>query len=120
MRFLADENFPFAAVTALANAGHDVVWVRTANAGLSDVEILAWVARESRIVLTFDKDFGDHARGAGLPRECGVILFRLPVPSAREVGARLASFVTSRSDWVGNFSVVEPGRVRMRRLSSSK
>ncbi|UYN97607.1 MAG: DUF5615 family PIN-like protein [Enhydrobacter sp.] len=27
MRFLADENFPGAAVTALEAAGHDVVWV---------------------------------------------------------------------------------------------
>jgi hypothetical protein len=29
MRFLADENFPGAAVSALAKSGHDVSWVRT-------------------------------------------------------------------------------------------
>jgi hypothetical protein len=28
MRFLANENFPGAAVTALKAAGHDVIWVR--------------------------------------------------------------------------------------------
>jgi hypothetical protein len=38
MRFLADENFPRAAVAALEAAGHDVVWVRTAAPGAADAE----------------------------------------------------------------------------------
>jgi predicted nuclease of predicted toxin-antitoxin system len=59
MRFLADENFPGAA--ALRAAGSDVVWVRIAAPGSSDSEILAWAAREERILLTFDKDFGELA-----------------------------------------------------------
>jgi predicted nuclease of predicted toxin-antitoxin system len=50
MRFLANENFPGAAVTALAEAGHDVVWVRIAASGASDPQVLAWAAREERIV----------------------------------------------------------------------
>jgi hypothetical protein len=29
MRFLADENFPGDAVTALRTAGHDLAWIRT-------------------------------------------------------------------------------------------
>jgi len=28
MRFLANENFPGAAITILTAAGHDVVWIR--------------------------------------------------------------------------------------------
>jgi hypothetical protein len=46
MRFLADENFPDAAVTALGAAGHDVVWVGAAAPGTSDPDVLAWAARE--------------------------------------------------------------------------
>jgi predicted nuclease of predicted toxin-antitoxin system len=116
MRFLADENFPGAAVYALARAGHDVVWVATVAPGTSDGEILEWAVRESRIVLTFDKDFGEIARGASLSASSGIVLFRLPMPAAAEVGSRLASLVSSRSDWLGHFSVVEPDRVRMRPL----
>ena len=67
MRFLANENFPRAAVAALEAAGHDVVWVRTAAPGASDRQVLAWAEREERILLTFDKDFGELARVAGLP-----------------------------------------------------
>ena len=58
MRFLADENFPSAAVAALEKAGHDVVWIGAAAPGSSDLDVLAWAAREERVLLTFDKDFG--------------------------------------------------------------
>jgi predicted nuclease of predicted toxin-antitoxin system len=58
MRFLANENFPGAAVVALGADGHDVVWVRVAAPGMRDPDVLAWAAREGRILLTFDKDFG--------------------------------------------------------------
>jgi predicted nuclease of predicted toxin-antitoxin system len=117
MRFLADENFPGAAVDALVHAGHDVVSIGTIAPGISDSEIFRWAARESRIILTFDKDFGEIARGAGLPEACGVVLFRLSMPSSGEVGVRLANLVGGRSDWAGHFSVIEPDRVRMRPFS---
>jgi hypothetical protein len=38
LRFLADENFPRAAVTALEAAGHDIAWVRLAAPGAADAE----------------------------------------------------------------------------------
>jgi len=116
MRFLANENFPGAAVRALEGAGHDIVWVRTAAPGMSDPDVLAWAAREERILLTFDKDFGELARTSALPAKCGVVLLRMPMPRPGEVVRRLADLVTSRDDWAGHFSVIEPGRVRMRPL----
>ena len=116
MRFLANENFPGAAVGVLAKAGHDIVWVRAAAPGTSDPDILAWAVREGRILLTFDKDFGELARTSALPTACGVVLFRIPMPRPGDVGRRLAELVISRDDWAGHFSVVEPGRVRMRPL----
>jgi predicted nuclease of predicted toxin-antitoxin system len=118
MRLLANENIPGVAVTALVADGHDIAWVRTTAPGMADAEVLAWAARESRILLTFDKDFGELARTAALPSSCGVILFRLPVPPPGEIGARIAAMVAARRDWAGHFSVIEPGRVRMRPLAS--
>jgi hypothetical protein len=116
MRFLANENFPGDAVKLLQLAGHDIVWVRTAAPGTSDPDVLAWAARESRILLTFDKDFGELARVSGSPAACGVILFRMPMPGPIEVGQRLVDLIMARDDWAGHFSVVEPGRVRLRAL----
>ena len=116
MRFLANENFLGAAVVALAAAGHDVTWVRTAAPGASDPEVLAWAVREQRILLTFDKDFGELARASALPSICGVVLFRMPMPNPGDIGPRLTNLVVSRDDWAGHFSVIEPGRIRMRPL----
>lgn len=116
MHFLANENFPGAAVSALAAAGHDIVWVRTAMPDAADSEVLARAARESRILLTFDKDLGELAGREVLPSGCGVILFRIPLPYPARVGDRLAELIGARDDWAGHFSVIEPGRLRMRRL----
>lgn len=116
MRFLANENFPGPAVAALEAAGHDIVWVRRLRPGAADSEVLAWAAREERILLTFDKDFGELAGHAKLPPNCGVILLRTPMPRPDQTGQRLASLISARGDWAGRFSVIEPHRVRMRRL----
>jgi predicted nuclease of predicted toxin-antitoxin system len=99
MRLLADENFPGEAVTRLMASGHDVFWVRTAASGTSDAEIVAWAHREQRIILTFDKDFGELAWRAGLPMASGVVLFRVPMPPATEIGTALAARVGERTDW---------------------
>jgi predicted nuclease of predicted toxin-antitoxin system len=116
MRFLANENFPGTAVAALIAAGHDVVWVRNAAPGMSDPDVLAWAIRDERTLLTFDKDFGELAKASALPSRCGVVLFRMPIPNPADIGSRLSNMVTSRDDWAGHFSVIEPGRIRMRAL----
>jgi Domain of unknown function (DUF5615) len=119
MRFLADENFPGSAVATLSDAGHDVIWIRNAAPGLGDKAILAWAARENRVLLTFDKDFGEIARNTVLPKLCGVILFRMPMPQAKDSGARLTETIASRQDWAGHPSIVEPGQIRMRALKTA-
>ena len=116
MRFLANENFPGDAVSALQAAGHDVVWVRAAAPGSADPDILAWAEKDARVLLTFDKDFGELAWRHGLPGSCGIVLFRLPMPAAIDAGAKLAARIAERMDWAGHFPVVEPSRVRMRAL----
>jgi hypothetical protein len=116
MRFLANENFPGAAVAALEADGHDIVWVRSARPGSTDPEVLRWAAREERVLLTFDKDFGELATRSALPPQCGVVLLRLPMPKPSGAGKHVAALISARRDWQGHFSVIEPGRIRMRPL----
>ena len=117
MRFLADENIPGDAVAEIQAAGHDIVWVRTVAHGSKDEDVLAWAEREERIILTFDKDFGELAWRAGLPVSSGIVLIRLPMPRAAEAGTILAARIHERTDWAGHLTVIEPGRVRMRPLA---
>ncbi len=113
MRLLADENFPGEAIDTLRAAGHDVLWVRTEAPGSPDLVVLAWAQAEERILITFDKDFGELAFRAGLPASSGVILFRIATPSAAHVARLSVIALVSRSDWAGYFSVVEDHRIRM-------
>jgi predicted nuclease of predicted toxin-antitoxin system len=118
MRFLANENFSLDAVEAIRRIGHDVRWIRTDAPGSKDREILNRAVAEDRILLTFDKDFGDLAIQFGLPAKCGIVLFRLHASSSAALANMIVAAMQSRSDWTGHFSVVEVGRIRMRPLPS--
>jgi predicted nuclease of predicted toxin-antitoxin system len=120
MRLLANENFPATAVQALRSRGHDVAWVRTDAPGSPDEQVLARATAESRILITFDKDFGELAFRAGLPAHCGVILFRIRVSSPESVAARSVAIMESRTDWSGHFAVVEETRLRLTPLPRKK
>ena len=66
MRFLANENVPLDAISALRERGHDVIWVRTDTPGSTDEDILARAGAEERVLITFDKDFGENIDWGGL------------------------------------------------------
>lgn len=118
MRYLADENFPRATVEALRATGDDVSWVRTDAPGSKDDEVLALGRTEQRVLLTFDKDFGELVLKRGLAASNGVVLFRLPMAKPFELTHRIVSALGSRTDWPGHFSVVEEDRIRMRPLAA--
>ena len=120
MRILADENFPGDAVAILRRLGHDVLWVRTEAPGISDREVLARAQAEDRVVITFDKDFGELAFLFGLPATSGIILFRLRAKSPASVALQAAIALDSRTDWAGHFSVIEEDRIRMTPLPETK
>lgn len=116
MRFIANEHLPFDAVQSLHDKGHDVVWIRTELPGICDPEVLSFAQIECRILLTFDKDFGELAFRAKLPASCGIILFRCKASSSRSLAEKVMTAISCRDDWAGHFSVVEEDKIRMRIL----
>ena len=119
MHFLANGNFPLDAVEAIRKLGHDVIWIRTDSPAAKDREILQRAVNEQRIVLTFDKDFGNLAFQFGLPANCGIVLFRLQSNSSQTLANVVANAIQTSTDWAGYFAVVEVGRIRMRPLTST-
>lgn len=116
MKLLANENFPRVAVEALRAHGHDVLWARLEMPGDDDATILSRAQSEDRLILTFDKDFGELAFRHGLPSTSGVILFRCAADLPEVVASRIVEILDQQTDWAGFFSVVEAHRVRMRPL----
>jgi len=114
MRFLADENFPWPALEALRNAGWEIFSVAEECPGISDEEVAALCSESQRILLTFDKDFGELIFRRGLSAGSGVVLFRL-IPESPEEAADVAlALVKSQPDLNGTFCVVTRGRIRVR------
>lgn len=117
LRLLCNENVPRALVEALRTRGYDVAWIRTDQPGIADRNVLALAAREARVCVTFDKDFGELAANGPLPAGCGVILLRVPLDPQGAAAVHAAEIIHVRDDWNGFFSVIEPMRTRMRRLA---
>jgi predicted nuclease of predicted toxin-antitoxin system len=113
MRLLANENFPLDAVEALRKNGHDVAWIREDARGSHDEQVLERAQQENRILVTFDKDFGELAFRSKLPSTSGVILFRISVPSSQYIAQVAVQALAGRTDWAGHFSVIEDQRIRM-------
>jgi predicted nuclease of predicted toxin-antitoxin system len=112
MKFLADENVPGPVIDALRQDGLDVTWIRDDASGLPDALVLARAQQEARVLITFDKDFGELARRLGLSAAAGVILFRIPTRSPQEAAEMVARTIRTSKEWAGRFSVVTPNGIR--------
>ena len=88
MRLLADENMHPRVIQALRAAGHDVVAVSEVARSAPDDDVLALADSEQRVLLTFDKDFGELVFLWGL-NSAGVILLRMPGAALSERITRL-------------------------------
>jgi len=116
MRFLADENFPGGAIRLLRQHGHDVASLAETSPGASDYAVLARAMQEGRILLTFDKDFGELCKSSAPGAPFGVVLFRISPAKPSEVANWITRQLEARNDWGGALSVVEADRIRIRRF----
>jgi predicted nuclease of predicted toxin-antitoxin system len=119
MRILANENVPRLAVVALRKRGNDVLWARETHPGAKDLQVLAIAKGEARVLITFDKDFGELVFRLGRDASLGIVLFRISLADPKKACLRIVEVLESRSDWAGGFWVVEEGRLRMTPLPTS-
>jgi predicted nuclease of predicted toxin-antitoxin system len=119
VRILANENFPVPLIRELRQRGHDVASVKELMRGAEDRAVLARAQEESRLVVTFDKDFGELAYRFGLAASSGVILFRLSGSSPDIDNARALAALESGIEWTGCFAVVTNDRIRVRPLPNA-
>ena len=72
MKLLLDTCISPRTLKALEAAGHDAVWTGNWPADPGDEVILDTAYKESRILITLDKDFGELAVVFGKPH-CGIV-----------------------------------------------
>jgi predicted nuclease of predicted toxin-antitoxin system len=97
----------------LGQSGHDVVWCGDWPSDPGDQEVLAAAHRESRVLVTLDKDFGELAVVRRIPHS-GII--RLASISARRQAAVCSDVLSRYGSELerGAMITVEPGRIRIR------
>lgn len=113
LRFMADESCDFAVVRALRHEGYDVLAVSEYMQRSDDRLLIEQAAREKRVFLTEDKDFGwlvyvSHANSAG------VILLRYPANTRANMAQAVMQVVREQGEaLIGRFVVMQPGQVRV-------
>ena len=116
IKFLADENCDFLVVRTLRSAEYDVLSVAESFPSASDQQVLRHAAKEKRILLTEDKDFGEWVFAHG-EDVSGVILIRFPANARRQLGEDIKVLVDIHGlQLMRNFVVLEPGRARIRKI----
>ena len=116
MRLIANENVPLESIGELRAKGFDIASA-TDTPGEPDLNVIERKSaeHEDRILLTFDKDFGQLA-----VRErraiSGVILLRMPPMSPEYITARLLSVLGGSFPLEDRFTVVTANRIRSRPL----
>jgi hypothetical protein len=71
MRFVADESCDHRVVTALRDAGHNVLAVAETSRGAPDRDVMLLARRERRVLITEDRDFGQLVFAGGQPEHRG-------------------------------------------------
>lgn len=120
MRRLVDECVGAPLVSSLRWLGHDVLYVAEVAAGLSDTDVVALAAREKRILLTEDKDFGEliFHRERTTP---GLVLIRIGSENTPLKIKRLVTAIERYGEQLfERYLVIEEGRFRSRHLWRGK
>jgi predicted nuclease of predicted toxin-antitoxin system len=112
MRFIVDECVGPELANWLRERGHDVYSVYDQARGSEDETVIAVAAKDCRILITNDKDFGEKVyREHSL--HSGVVLLRLVDQSPRAEISAIDRLLASYSDRLGgSFVVVTESQVR--------
>jgi predicted nuclease of predicted toxin-antitoxin system len=117
MQLLANENFPLVSVYLLRQANYDVASITEDSPGIEDSEVLARAVDEQRIILTFDRDYGELIYRFRLPSPKGVIYLRFRPHTPEEPAAILSNlFQTEGFQIEGRFTIIDRDRIRQRPL----
>jgi len=117
MKLIANENFPFPSIKVLRENNFDIVSVIENFPGITDTEVLEYARKEKRIILTFDKDYGNLIFKIQKPTPLGIVLFRLTPKNPLEPANILMTQIFNQNiKLINKFTVITRTHIRQRNL----
>lgn len=115
MNLIADENVDKLIVETLRQDGHNVLYVAEFAPSIDDETVLDQANQNDALLITEDKDFGELVFRQGRIH-MGVVLIRLDGLSKQAKAKSISNVFANQSpQLLEAFSVISPGRVRIRR-----
>ncbi len=97
--------------------GHDVVAIIQETPGAKDPEVLSRAVQEKRILLTFDKDYGELIFRLKLAAPVGIVLFRFDPLTPKEPAEYLLNLLSLGDFSLDHkFTVIAREQIRQRQL----
>lgn len=117
MRFLANENVPRGSVLYLRSANLTTAYGSEDAVGASDSELLARAVNQERIILTFDRDYGELIYRVRMPSPVGIVYFRYSPATPEEPAQDLIRLLSVEKISLEQlFTVYERTQIRQRSL----
>jgi len=110
-KLLADENIPRKTVEILKNEDLDITSVSETSPGLSDRAVIEQANKENRIIITFDKDFGELIFKERLKVK-GLILLRIAPSSPEHIAERIRHTLSQVTPLENKIVTVREDRTR--------
>ena len=111
-QFLADENIPKETVDLLRRQGVDIIPVTKFSSGKSDAEVLDLANQTGRVIITFDKDFGQLIFKEKRKTK-GLILLRFAPKSPQQIAKRIQQVLTTNISMENSVVVVKKDSIRV-------
>lgn len=117
MKFLANENIPITVCARLRlEEKIDIVSILDISKGAKDKDVLLSAQSEDRIIVTFDKDFGELVFRKKAKVK-GIILLRFTPKSPEFILNKIKDAILKKEIRIeGRFVIVEEERVRIREI----
>lgn len=117
IRLLADENIPVAAIRTLNTLGYDVAAVSEISCGATDLKVMELAVEQDRVLLTFDRDFGELIFNKALRPPKSVIYLKFIPQDPSQIVEVINLLVNSPTSKInGYFSTVTLEAIRRRPL----
>ena len=96
-------------------SGLDLESIQELSPGISDVDVLEQAVESGRVLLTFDRDFGDLIFNRKMTPPAGVVYFRFKTFNPTEPAHILLNFLGTGTI-MGKFTVLSRRDIRQRDL----